>query len=113
MFCQAIFVTDTELLARNSFKMHSQNYGNLVCWSQENSGNAHAYPQGAFELAEKLLYRVAEAAEALSMSRSKVYQMINEGQLPVVRVGGTIRVPVAGLLALIEQAPARVEEAAL
>ena len=54
-------------------------------------------------MAEKLLYRVAEAAEALSLSRSKIYQMINEGNLPVVRVGGVLRVPVAGLLALVDE----------
>jgi excisionase family DNA binding protein len=46
---------------------------------------------------DKLLLRPAEAAEALGISRSKLYQMLAGGQLPVVRVGQTLRVPVREL----------------
>ena len=36
---------------------------------------------------ERLLYRPAEAAEALGVSRSKVYELMNTGEIPWVRVG--------------------------
>ncbi len=64
-------------------------------------------------MSDRILLRVSEAAEALSLSRSKVYEMINEGQLPVVRVGGVLRVPVAGLLALVEEQAGLSHEAQL
>jgi len=46
---------------------------------------------------EKLLLRPTEAAEVLGISRSKLYQMLAGGQLPVVRVGQSKRIPVRGL----------------
>jgi len=65
------------------------------------------------QMAEKLLYRVSEAAEALSLSRSKVYEMINEGKIPACRMGGVLRIPVAGLLALVEEQAGLSHEAQL
>ena len=38
--------------------------------------------------AEKLLYRAQEAADCLGLSRSKVYELIQAGVLPAVRVDG-------------------------
>ena len=47
---------------------------------------------------EKLiLVRVADAARMLSISRSAMYELINQGRVPVQRVGKSIRVPVSGL----------------
>ena len=46
---------------------------------------------------ERLFYRPPEAAEALSVSVSRVYELINKGIVPAVRLGGTLRVPVEGL----------------
>jgi DNA binding domain, excisionase family len=43
---------------------------------------------------EKLLLRVSEAAEALGISRSHCYELIQAGRLPVVRLGA-VRVPKA------------------
>jgi len=34
-----------------------------------------------------------EAAEAIEVSRSKVYVLLGSGELPSVRVGGSVRVP--------------------
>jgi excisionase family DNA binding protein len=48
-------------------------------------------------MAERLMLRPTEAAEALGVSRSKAYELIASGELPVVRVGGCVRVPVAAL----------------
>ena len=42
---------------------------------------------------ETLLLRPAEAAELLGLCRSKVYAMLAAGELPVVRIGRSVRVP--------------------
>ena len=51
---------------------------------------------------DKFLLRPSEAAELLSISRSKAYELIAAGVLPSVRVGGSVRVPAARLQAWIE-----------
>jgi excisionase family DNA binding protein len=38
-------------------------------------------------MAEKLLYSIPEAAKALSLGRSSIYRLINDGALAVVRLG--------------------------
>ena len=42
----------------------------------------------------KLLLRPAEAAEATGIGRSKIYALIASGDLPSIRIGGSVRVPV-------------------
>lgn len=42
---------------------------------------------------EKLLLRVREAAELLGVSRSHLYELIQAGRVPVVRLGASVRVP--------------------
>ena len=51
---------------------------------------------------EKLLLRVSEAAEMLSVARSKAYLMVQTGELPKVVVGRSIRVPAAALRAWVD-----------
>jgi len=46
---------------------------------------------------ERLLLRPAEAAEVLGVGRSKIYALLAAGELPGVRVGKSVRVPVAAL----------------
>ena len=46
---------------------------------------------------EPLLLRVEEAALVLGLSRSKVFAMLAAGELPVVRIGRSVRVPKAQL----------------
>ena len=46
---------------------------------------------------EALLLRVDEAAKLLGIGRSKTYQLIARGELPHMRVGGSVRVPVEAL----------------
>lgn len=48
-------------------------------------------------MAEQMLYDCLEVAEAIGVSRTKVYKLINRGVLPSIRVGGVIRVPVGAL----------------
>lgn len=43
-----------------------------------------------------------EAALALGLSRRKVWEMTNCGQLPHVRIGRAIRYPIAGLSAWLD-----------
>ena len=46
---------------------------------------------------DRLLLRPVEAAEAIGIGRSKVYELLASGDLPSIRVGGSVRVPVAAL----------------
>ena len=49
----------------------------------------------------RLLLRPAEAATALGIGRTKVYELIAAGELPSIRIGASVRVPVAALEAWI------------
>lgn len=49
----------------------------------------------------RLLYRVTEAAEVLSLSRAKVYELINSGALRSVRIGGARRITAEDLAAFV------------
>jgi excisionase family DNA binding protein len=55
---------------------------------------------------EKLLLKPAEAARAISCSRSKIYELIGSGALPAVRLEGgrLLRVPSAALEKLVADA---------
>jgi len=45
----------------------------------------------------RLLLRPSEAARLLGISRSKCYELIHSGDLPSIRLGGSLRIPVAEL----------------
>jgi len=53
------------------------------------------------EQAPRLLYRVTEAAAMLSLSRAKVYELINSGALRSVRIDGARRIKAADLQAFV------------
>jgi excisionase family DNA binding protein len=44
-----------------------------------------------------VLLRPSEAANALGVSRSRCYELMAAGELPHVRIGGSLRIPVAEL----------------
>jgi excisionase family DNA binding protein len=46
---------------------------------------------------DKLLLRPTEAAEAIGIGRSKVYELLASGELPSIRIGSSVRVPVDAL----------------
>ena len=46
---------------------------------------------------EVLAVRIGEAARLLSISRSKMYALIRQGQVPAVKIGDSLRVPIADL----------------
>lgn len=50
------------------------------------------------ELVTEGLHRISETARFLSISRSHVYQLINSGVLPSVRIGRSRRIPIKAVL---------------
>ena len=50
---------------------------------------------------DKLLLRPVEAAEALGCGRSKIYSLLAGGDLPSVKIGASVRIPVDALRAWI------------
>lgn len=47
--------------------------------------------------AVRLALRIAEFAEAVGVSRSKAYEMAARREIPTIRLGGSLRVPVDAL----------------
>lgn len=52
---------------------------------------------------QSLLLRIPEVAAELRLARSSVYELIQAGELPVVRIGRAVRVPRAGLENWVER----------
>lgn len=52
---------------------------------------------------QPLLIRVGEAARLIGVSRTTMYELINGGRIPVVRLGGSIRINRQALLEQIER----------
>jgi excisionase family DNA binding protein len=52
----------------------------------------------------KILLTVAEVADALSLGRSKVYELMAAGQIEAIKIGRSRRVPADSLAAFIERA---------
>ena len=52
---------------------------------------------------ERIAYRVTEAADAIGISRAKAYELISRGELPSIRIGSSVRVPVDALRAWIDR----------
>ena len=50
--------------------------------------------------AEPLFVKVKEAAQLLGISRSKAYELVYKGEIPHIRIGASIRVPLAALRAM-------------
>ncbi|MGH8926385.1 MAG: helix-turn-helix domain-containing protein [Acidimicrobiia bacterium] len=54
-------------------------------------------------LVEKLLLKPEEAAEVLSIGRSKVYELIGTGELPSVRIGASRRIPAEAIVEFVNR----------
>ena len=52
---------------------------------------------------DQLLYRADEVAKVLGLGRSKTYELMADGTLPVVRIGKSVRVPADALRRWIAQ----------
>lgn len=49
----------------------------------------------------RLLLTVEEAADALAISRTSLYVLLGKGEIPVVHIGRSVRVPVDALSAYV------------
>lgn len=57
------------------------------------------------KLTEQFVFvKPVRAAKLLDMSKSKIYEMIQRKELPSVRLGGCLRIPVAALDELVAKA---------
>ena len=52
---------------------------------------------------DRILLRPEEAARALGIGRSKLFLMLAAGELPVVHIGRSTRIPTAALQRWVEQ----------
>ena len=52
---------------------------------------------------DKVLLRVEEAAQALSIGRSKAFELIRDEQLRTVRIGRSLRVPADAVREFVER----------
>lgn len=52
---------------------------------------------------EKLLLKPEEAAELLSIGRSKIYELIGSGELASVRIGTSRRIPADALAEFVQE----------
>jgi excisionase family DNA binding protein len=62
-------------------------------------------------MTERLLYRPSEVGEAIGVCRSKAYELIASGEIPSIRIGGCVRVPLDKLREWIERKAAERAEA--
>ncbi|ABD10414.1 transcriptional regulator [Frankia sp. CcI156] len=58
----------------------------------------------------KLLLTPAEAAELLGVGRTTIYELMNSGDIPSVRIGRARRIPAADLVAFVDRLRGVVEE---
>ncbi|MEK6206944.1 MAG: helix-turn-helix domain-containing protein [Chloroflexota bacterium] len=56
-----------------------------------------------------LLLKPEEAADALGIGRTRVYQLMREGELRSLKIGKSRRIPVAALEAFVGQLEAELE----
>ena len=59
---------------------------------------------------DQLLLRAEEVQKALGLGRSKIYEMMANGELPVVRIGRSVRVPADALREWVERQAACTSE---
>ncbi|MDP9370105.1 MAG: helix-turn-helix domain-containing protein [Chloroflexota bacterium] len=59
---------------------------------------------------QPLLLRAEEAAKILSLGRSTIFQMLASGELPVVRIGRSVRIPRSELEIWIRARTERAED---
>jgi excisionase family DNA binding protein len=59
---------------------------------------------------DKLLLTPEEAAEVLSVGRTKLYQLISAGVLRSVRIDKSRRVPVSALVELVDRLDGKLED---
>lgn len=56
---------------------------------------------------EFVFVKPVRAAKLLDMSKSKIYEMIQRNEIPYVRLGGCLRIPMSALDDLVAKATSR------
>ena len=56
-----------------------------------------------FETVGPLLVDIEQAGKMVRLGRSKLYQLIREGSIPVVHIGRAVRIPVEGLQRYVDR----------
>lgn len=56
-----------------------------------------------YDASDRLLLRIPEVAERLSVGRSTIYELVNANLLPTVRIGRAVRIPAAALRDWVER----------
>ena len=46
---------------------------------------------------ERLLLTVEQVADTLAIKRTKVYELLSEGELPVIKIGRATRIPASAV----------------
>ena len=52
---------------------------------------------------QELLLRISAASQKLSVSKSKLYELVAKNQVPHVKIGNSLRIPVQALRTWIEK----------
>lgn len=66
-------------------------------------GSIRSFPVSTSEQATRLLLDSREVATLLGLGRTKVFELMAAGDLPVIRIGRSVRVPREALIAWIRQ----------
>ena len=70
--------------------------------------NAIAFPTAeATPVAKPITVRVPEACRLIGIKRSKLYELIEDGSIPIIKVGAMTLIRVSALEAFIDAAEAR------
>lgn len=77
---------------------------------RDNADVVSAWPLAVEDDVEKLLLTPDEAADALGIGRSKLYQLMRSGTVASVRIGSCRRIPAAALPDLISQLQADAQD---
>ena len=59
---------------------------------------------------ERRLFRPAQVAEALAVSRGQIYRLIDQKRIQAVRIGSSVRIPRAELERLLESGTTQAAE---
>ncbi len=62
-------------------------------------------------MSEQLLFTPAQAAQALQVSRTRLYELLNAGRLRSIKIGASRRIPRAALEEYISKLLSEQEEA--
>jgi excisionase family DNA binding protein len=71
--------------------------------AQDYSAHGTSDPSEKAPAAQPLLLTPEQAARVISISRSKLYELMSAGKVPSVRIGASRRVPTASLEQYVRQ----------